>query len=136
QEINQSKQDLDDYREELQEEYKSLVRKIREISLGVNVDEGQSHQNFKILIFGETKMKMPDIYDIFNSKFIRAFEDELSKKCIDARLLSYDKIKNSNLVNKIKRDKYDYIIVGPHPHSIRGKDINQTFTSFVSESRL
>lgn len=137
QELLQIKQDFTDYQEESNENFESYVMQLRDITLGIdsNTDE-DIIQKLKILVFGESNLTSNQIYEIFNQEFIRVFGEDLSKKCINAKYLDYDRVKNSNIVNQIKGNKYDYIIAGPHPHSMRSKDIKQTITSLGKERGL
>ncbi|GEM_PF-5644560 len=138
QDLDIIKQDYNDYREKLDKQYQSLVNEIRNISLGIdNSDEtDDSIQELKILIFGESNLNSTEIYEIFNEIFFQTFGEDLSKKCLEADLLDYRSIKNSNINKKIKQDKYDYIIVGQHDHSTKGKNSKQSYVNFIKENGL
>lgn len=138
QDLDNIKQDYNDYREKLDRQYQSLVNDIRNISLGIdNSDEtDDSIQDLKILIFGESNLTSSEIYEIFNEVFFQTFGEDLSKKCLEADLLDYRSIKNSNINKKIKQDKYDYIVVGQHDHSTKGKNSKQSYINFVKENKL
>lgn len=136
-ELEEIKKSNENYREELEKEYQSLIKGIRDISLGIHTsDDEDSIQDLRILIFGNCKLKFEEIFEIFNKTFFQTFGENLDKKCIDAKYLDYKSIKNSDVNKKIKQDKYDYIIVGQHDHSTRGKNSNHSYTRFIKDNNL
>lgn len=136
-ELDEEKNRLQDYRIELEQEKIEYINNIRNLSFGIDPsDEEDSIQDLKILVFGESKVGANEIFEIFNNKFVEVFKEELNRKCVEAILLSYKDVKNSNINAKIKSDKYDYIIVGPHDHSSKGKSAKQSYLTFVKENKL
>lgn len=135
-ELEKTKKDNEEYRENLNKEYKNLVQQLREVSLGVEAQEEDTIQDLKILVFGNTKINSTEIYEIFNELFFNTFGENLDKKCVEAKLLDYKSIKNSNINKKIKRDKYDYIIVGQHDHSTKGKNSKHSYQTFINNNNL
>ena len=136
-ELEEIKKSNENYREELEKEYQSLIKGIRDISLGINASEEEdSIQDLRILIFGNCKLKFEEIFEIFNKTFFQTFGENLDKKCIEAKYLDYKSIKNSDINKKIKQDKYDYIIVGQHDHSTKGKNSNHSYTRFIKDNNL
>jgi len=123
--------------EELEEKYIKRVEELRNIVLGDTFnEESNSIQDLKILIIGDSVLNKDDIYRIFNERFIKMFDESLNKKCINASFLNYNNIKNSNIIKKIKKDTYDFIIIGQQPHSIKGKNSNHSYKRFIQEHDL
>ncbi|MCC7532643.1 MAG: hypothetical protein IT246_01745 [Bacteroidia bacterium] len=135
-EVENEKERIENYKASLEDEYKSMITQIRNEKLGIQTNEEDSIQNLRILIFGESKIRSNEIYEIFNKEFIKQFEEELNRKCIEVHNTEYKKTKNSNIINKILLNNYDYIIIGPHDHSIKGKNAKKSFKTLKKERNL
>lgn len=136
-ELEVIKNDYDDYREKLNKEYSSMIKDIRNLNYGIDAQKDEdSIQDLRILVFGNSKLTSKKIYEIFNEIFFKTFGEDLDKKCLEANLLDYKKIKNSNINRKIKQDKYDYIIAGQHDHSTKGKNSKHSYVRFAKDNNL
>lgn len=135
-EIEQQKESNENYREELEKEYQTLIKEVRDISLGIEFSDEDSIQDLRILIFGKCQLNSDEIFEIFNRQFFQIFGENIEKKCVEANLLDYDSIKNSNINKKIKQDKYDYIIVGQQPHSTKAKNSKHSYQKFIKDNGL
>lgn len=130
-------EEFSEWKEKQETIYKNRIESIREFQLGINSNEKEDTiQDIRILCFGESRLDSNKIYEIFNKEFFKIFGEELNRKSIDAQLLSYNDVKNSNVNSKIKQNKYDYIIIGQHDHSTKGKKINQSYPNFIKENNL
>lgn len=136
QELEDTIEGYDNYKEKLDQEYKELARQLREVSLGIDVEKEESIRDIRILIFGESALTSDVIYQIFKKEFYETCGEQLEKKNIHSRYLSYDQVKKQDFSKMIKKDTYDYIIVGPIGHSNKGKSINQNYTNFVKAKNL
>lgn len=135
-EVENEKERIENYKASLEDEYKSMITQIRNEKLGIQTNEEDSIQNLRILIFGESKIRSNEIYEIFNKEFIKQFEEKLNRKCIEVHNTEYKKTKNSNIIDKILLNNYDYIIIGPHDHSIKGKNAKKSFKTLKKERNL
>lgn len=101
----------------------SEKKDLNDISLNNNIVESPL-KGLKILIIGHSLLNQSQIFEIFNNAFYKTFDLKLTKKTIDIPIIDYKKMKNFDLVKKIKSNRYDYIISGPRPHSTANKGIN------------
>lgn len=135
-EVEQERDKLIEYKNELDKNNQELVEQIRNLQFGINDSEEDTIQDLRILVFGESKLKYLEIREIFSEAFNAKFGEELNKKAVEARFLSYEEVKNSNVVKRIESGKYDYILAGPHDHSVKGKNIKIDFKNFCKQRNI
>lgn len=137
-ELVEQRTNFDLYIREREEEYASNIRFFanQELLGKHEPAEDDSIQSIKVLVFGDSKLNQKQIFEIFNQEFQNKFFEPLEKTAVDAIYLSYKEPKNSNIIDRILKDKYDYIIVGPHDHSIKGKDAKKSFRQFIKDNNL
>ena len=121
---------------ELEDEYISRVEDLRNIVLGVTSNEEVNIQDLRILVFGNSTLDKNTIYNLFNERFKQTHGKSLNKKCINADYLLYDDVSKSNINIKIINDKYDYIIIGQHAHSIKGKNSRHSYSRYIKDNDL
>lgn len=121
----------------LEENYHKNLQELKSAYLGLNDNlRNEPAQNLRIGVFGDSHLNSTQIFDIFNNIFRKQFGFELEKYTIESSLLSYDECKNINISNKFLSNKFDYIIIGPMPHSQKGKELNKHWRTFFKESNL
>lgn len=90
-----------------------------------------------ILIYGISKLQKNDILKILNERFKVSFNIELTKSNVTIMTSNtMDELKNYPIVDSLKTEKYDYLIVAPHPHSIKGKNIKHSWERFLSIRKI
>jgi hypothetical protein len=128
--LQKEKEEFQKYKAKQEEQYKNIVDEFRSQMLDINSPQFSANdnllQNVHIFIAGSSKITAQVIIDIFNDSFSKVFDMDLPKNAITIGALEYEKLKNLKLVDKIKSDKYDFILLGPRPHSIKGKAINMS----------
>lgn len=139
-ELAQQSIDLKEFKEEQEKNYRERVAALRAEILGINqiptdIKSG-ALDNLKILCMGESHLSRADIWDIFNNIFYRNFDLELPEKSIDMPALNYKKMKTVNISELLKNNKYDYVIVGPRPHSTKNKNINESIKSLAEKLQI
>ena len=102
-------------------------------------DKGNSANNkeLKILIYGITKLTQQEIFDTIQNKLQVGYNIHVKKS--DIEIITEhdtDKLKNISPVDKLKSDKYDYLIVGPHPHSVKGKNLKHNWATFLKNRNI
>jgi CRISPR-associated DxTHG motif protein len=90
---------------EIQEEQSDKINNIKEKYLHV-LEQQKKQRCPKILVFGNSKIERKDILAIFKE----ALNEKQIENFVDIPFLDYEVAKNSNIIEKIDRDKYDYII--------------------------
>ena len=135
-EVEKERDKLIEYKNELDKNNQELVEQIRNLQFGINDTEEDTIQDIRILVFGDSKLNYSEIREIFSKAFNAKFGEELNKKAVEARFLTYEEVKNSNVVKKIESGKYDYILVGPHDHSVKRKNIKMDFKTFCKQRNI
>ena len=90
------------------------------------------NSNPKILIYGVSAINNIEITSLLKKKLSLYFNIELEDS--DITLLTSDKksdLKNISPVEALKSQRYDYLIIGPHPHSVKGKNIKHSWSRFL-----
>lgn len=124
-------ENLQKMKKEKDVEMQETVKRIREELLGIKTTSIISQKNdlpkVNILIFGDCKLNRKEIFSIFNSACHEKFGVSLPKKYIHICALDYTKTKNSGISKSFINNRYDLIIIGPHPHSIKDKNVKVDF---------
>lgn len=93
-------------------------------------------QDLRVLIIGSSSLDSRQIYQVFNSHYREAFNFPLENHVIDSQYLDYDEVKGVDIAQKLKSNKYDYVIIGPMPHSIKGKEESKNWKTFFRDNNL
>ncbi len=94
-------------------------------------------ENPKILIYGHSALDKADIIRIVKDKLLVSYNISLHNK--DIKVLVSDQkneLKNLAPVDKLKSGNYDFFMAGPHPHSIKGKNIKHSWKTFAELKRI
>lgn len=135
--FHDKEQEFKDKEQALELNYQKNLQELKSAYLGLNDNlRNEPALNLRIGVFGDSHMNSVQIFDIFNNVFRKQFGFELEKYTIESSLLSYDDCKNIDIANKFKSDKFDYIIIGPMPHSQKGKELNKQWRTFFKENNL
>ena len=135
--FHDKEQEFKDKEQALELNYQKNLQELKSAYLGLNDNlRNDPALNLRIGVFGDSHMNSVQIFDIFNNVFRKQFGFELEKYTIESSLLSYDDCKNIDIANKFKSDKFDYIIIGPMPHSQKGKELNKQWRTFFKENNL
>jgi hypothetical protein len=107
----------------------------------VHVEEQKKKQDVapgpKILIYGITKMRRVEMLDIIQNRLLNSYNIHVKKgDVVFMTADNKDTLKNESPVNNLKSGNYDYMIVGPQPHSIKGKNLKHTWTQFLSYRKI
>lgn len=90
-----------------------------------------SCQTPNIIVFGHSILDDQIIFSTIKEQFLSSGV-MLKKK--DITILTADKksnLKNSPIADMIRSRKYDYLMVGPHPHSLKGKHLKHSWEKFM-----
>jgi hypothetical protein len=91
----------------------------------------------KILIYGHSALAEDDIISIIKNKLLVSYNIELSDKDIKV-MVSHQKteLKKVTPVDSLKSCNYDFFMAGPHPHSVKGKNIKHSWKTFVELKKI
>lgn len=80
---------------------------------GIDIEKTESPN---ILIFGESVLNQSQIEKIYESVFEQG-NWVIDFNRLDCLCLHYDEAKHANLMERLKHNHYDAVILGSHPHS-------------------
>jgi len=140
-EANRSRdENLQQLMEEKEAELQETVNRIREEFLGIKTTPIFSQKNnlpkVNILLFGDCKLNRKEIFRLFNSACLEKFGVSLPKKSLHTCALDYNETKNFGVSKSFKSNRYDLIIIGPHPHSIKNKNVKEDFRKLKEQYNL
>ncbi len=103
-----------------------------------SVGKGQyistEYDDIRIIVFGITKLSRDEIIESVVNKFKVSYNKNINPKKIKIITSGImNELKKKNILNSLKFGKYDYMIVGPHPHSISGKNAKITWCKFLQK---
>jgi len=100
-------------------------------------NERSEIENFKIVVYGHSKIKEKEIIKIVQKYFKENCNVDLRKSDIKA-LVSNEKknLKKITPVKMLLSNRYKYLIAGPHPHSVQGKDLNLSWAKFLEKNNI
>lgn len=130
---------LEEERIDWEDACKERVDDIRALHIGVIPEESYNPDPFyglKILVVGKSNMTENDIVKVIKNGFSENFQKPLPKKHITVDKIEYVKLKHSAFIDKIKSTKYNYVVVGPHPHSTVGGNIKKSISTMVKDEGL
>ncbi|MBZ0328284.1 MAG: hypothetical protein K8F54_11805 [Altibacter sp.] len=131
--------DFEQYKLEQEKNFKERIDSIRASNIGLNISEENQNEDtlkkIKILIIGGSTVNKSGIIKIFKETFERNIELTLPNSSIIVPTTDYDKMKNINILNYFKKD-FDYIILGPRPHSMKGIDLKKGPVTLKKEYKL
>jgi SepF-like predicted cell division protein (DUF552 family) len=91
----------------------------------------------KILVYGVTKLNDEVVFDIVRNRLKVSYNITLKRSDITFMTSDdKDKLKSKSPVENLKTGKYDYFIAGPHPHSIKGKNLKHSWPVFMQNRKL
>jgi len=91
----------------------------------------------QILIYGTGAIDQTEMIKIIKNKLSISYN--IQSKNSDYKVIISDKkngLKNITPVDSLKSMKYDFIIVGPHPHSIKGKNLKHSWSTFLKLKKI
>ena len=123
-------QNLENENYELKKEQDSKLRSLTQI----NPQEIKrvSTNSPKILIYGVIKQRKAELFDTLQNRLNTGYNIHIKKS--DVVFLTdhdSDKLKHFSPVERLKSEKYDYLVVGPHPHSVKGKNSKHSWSTFL-----
>lgn len=92
------------------------------------------YDDIRIIVFGISKLSHNKIIESLINKFKVSYNKNINPekiKIITSNIMN--ELKKNNILNSLKFGKYDYMIVGPHPHSISGKNAKITWHKFLQK---
>ncbi|MEM0519579.1 hypothetical protein [Aequorivita flava] len=120
--------DFEQYKLEQEKNFKERIDSLRASNIGLNISEENQNEDslkkIKILIMGDSAVNKSEIIKIFKETFEKNIELTLPNSAINIPTTNYEKMKNINILNYFKKD-FDYIILGPRPHSMKGVDLKK-----------
>ena len=133
-------ENLQKLKKEKDAEMQETVKRIREELLNISAASVTSQNNnlpkLKILVFGDCKLNRKEIFQLFNSACLEKFGVSLPKKSLHICALDYNQTKNFGVSKNFKSNRYDLIIIGPHPHSIKNKNLKEDFNKLKEQYNL
>jgi hypothetical protein len=87
----------------------------------------------RIIIYGISKLEKNEIFKILYERLLVSFNIKIKKS--DVTIITsntMDELRKMSPAESLKTGKYDYIIVAPHPHSVKGKNIKHNWERFLS----
>ena len=139
-ELLKQEKDFEKYREKQEKIYVERVESLKAEVLGITQDveqiDANPFSNLKILILGKSMIQKNEIMECFQQAFFKNFDLDLPVNCLDIPTLNYDEVKNINIAKKLKPNKFDYIIFGPRPHSLKGVDLKKGIPTLKKDWNL
>jgi hypothetical protein len=132
-------EELDEREIQLEEKEFSIseaVESVRNTDYGLSGKSIDPIAQIRILVFGDFKLEEVKIRNYIEKTFHELGLIEFSAKRIEFGPLKYDDVKNSGIYKKIKKDRYDLIFAGPHPHSNKDGNSNITLGKFIEKHNL
>ncbi|EAR16639.1 hypothetical protein [Robiginitalea biformata] len=128
------KEEFEERERILEEDYRRRVDELRASDFGIDKQDDSfedPYDGLQILCTGATSLASNDITKVIGEEFDRIFSKWLSKKHIE--IVPEYNIKNSNVLQKIKSGKYNYVILGPIPHSNKGGNAKQSVDNLTKD---
>jgi arsenate reductase-like glutaredoxin family protein len=101
------------------------------------VKKGITSKAPKILVFGVTKLSKLEMLDIIQNRLLNSYNIHIKKSdVIFMTADNKDKLRKESPVEKLKAGNYDYLIVGPQPHSVKGKNAKYNWTTFLKNKEI
>lgn len=126
--LSKREKDFEEYKLEQEKNFKERIDSLRASNIGLTTSEENQNEDLlkkiKILIIGESKVNKSEIIKIFKETFEKNIELSLPNSSIVVPTTNYDKMKNINILNYFKKE-FDYIVLGPRPHSMKGVNLKK-----------
>ena len=130
--------EIEQLRRSKEEDQAMLVNNIRS-EMGVpEISKNKSKviSDFKILCIGDSKLNTRQVHKIFNEACQKYLGTPFLKKHLNACVLDYSKAKNFDIRKAIKHNRYDLMVLGPHPHSMKNKKISENLNDLKQHYNL
>lgn len=127
------KEKEEQYEKEYHERFKELKNSFDNAQ---RVMPTEPAQDLRIFVLGDSALNSRQIYEVFNSHYAKAFNFPLENYVINSQYISYEDIKGLDIPVKLKSDKFDYVVIGPLPHSNKGKEESKHWKNFFKENKL
>jgi len=128
--------------EEINTQVKETKNKLREAQDQIPTQDKTSpdlskRRNPKILIYGVSSINKMEIIQMIKNKLSVSYNIELKDSDFSV-LISNKKseLKNTSPAEQLKSGMFDYLIVGPHPHSVKGKNIKHSWQLFLETKKI
>lgn len=131
--------DFEEYKVEQERNFKERVDSLNALNFGFKQEDQtdkEKLESVKILVIGQSSLTKKEIQNIFMETFDKNIEVQIPMNSIEVPTTDYEKMKNVNIKNYFKNDKFNYMLFGPRPHSMKGINLRKSPITIVKEFNL
>ncbi len=112
------------------------VKKVNEFKSEVEPISAKERRP-RILVYGYSFLNSSGVVSVISKVLSDVYGIEILPSDIKVLVSNNSKkLKNNSPASSLKKGKYDYMIAGPHPHSVKGKNIKHQWDTFLSFRKI
>lgn len=102
-----------------------------------NESIGSKEKRPRILVYGYSFLNSSGVVSVISNVLSDVYGIEILPSDIKVLVSNNSKkLKNNSPASSLQKGKYDYMIAGPHPHSVKGKNIKHQWNTFLSFRKI